>query len=130
MDPADKAEFVALHPDDPHAAAAAAWEHHAASLPVSTTDGVSSVNTGAQSVSYKHGGGEHDVAIGRANWHRSRAKVRSVAVGPEFSKSPSAEHDPPQDQVVVPVARTMTAPRVAPAPHDYGDRPVWQPEQP
>jgi hypothetical protein len=57
--------------DDPHRAAAVAWEAYAALLPPAPT--VSQVATGAQSVSYSPAmpGGAYGLAIQRASWHRS-----------------------------------------------------------
>jgi hypothetical protein len=57
--------------DDPHRAAAVAWEAYAATLPPTPT--VSQVATGAQSVSYSPAmpGGAYGLAVQRASWHRS-----------------------------------------------------------
>lgn len=82
---ADKDRFVALHPDDPHAAAAAAWEAWAATKAPEPV--VGSVATGAQSISYMKGFSEYSACLERADWHRARAKVRSVAVGPLYTRS-------------------------------------------
>jgi hypothetical protein len=83
-----KDRISAAHPDDPHMAAAMAWEAWAATLAASgdaPLSGVTSVSTGSQSVSY--GGRGHGAiasALDRASWHRSRARVYSVPVGPTF----------------------------------------------
>lgn len=78
----DKQQFAARHPQDPHRAAADAWEAWSATLPVATTGSdATSVSTGAQSVSLS-GLGVASGAMGRANYHRARARVRSVRVGP------------------------------------------------
>ncbi len=89
MTQADKDALIAAHPDDPHRAAAEAWEAWAASLGTAGGDGTrgaTSVSTGAQSVSYgdSYGGGDVGDALRRAAWHRSRAKPRSVEVGPQY----------------------------------------------
>lgn len=106
MDPADKQAFTDEHPDDPHAAAAAAWESWAAVMPLDPTEGVASVSTGAQSVSYRSGGGgPRGVALARADWHRTRARVKSVAVGNQYG-----EAAPPA--TASPYARTTNAPAV------------------
>lgn len=82
MDPAEKDEFAARF-RDPHAAAAAAWESWAASLAAEPS--VASVSTGAQTIAYRGGSSPFDVAMERANWHRARTRVSSVAVGPKFA---------------------------------------------
>lgn len=57
--------------DDPHLAAALAWEAYAGTL--EPTASVASVNTGAQSVTYSPAAasGPFGLAIARAQWHRS-----------------------------------------------------------
>ena len=89
MDPALKDEFAAAYPDDCHAAAAAAWEHQAATVADDTggTAGVTAVSTGAQSITYRddgYGSGARGDALRRASYHRSRTRVRSVQVGPSY----------------------------------------------
>ena len=79
---ADKAVFAGRHPTDPHRAAAEAWEAWASSLLVAATGSdATSVSTGAQSVSLS-GAGVASGAMSRANFHRARARVLSVRVGP------------------------------------------------
>lgn len=89
MSVADKDTLIAAHPDDPHRAAAEAWEAWAASLTDPAESGglgATSVSTGAQSVGYsdRYGTGAVGDALRRAAWHRSRAKVRSVDLGPQY----------------------------------------------
>lgn len=79
---ADKDYFTTLHPTDPHAAAAAAWEAWAATLDADPT--VEKVQTGAQAVWYGKGGSASAAAWDRASFHRARAKVVSVPVGPQY----------------------------------------------
>lgn len=71
--PADQAGCIAdaMAGCDPHEIAAVQWEAYAAMLP--PTPAVSSVQTGAQSVSYSPAGpsGSYGLAIARAQWHRS-----------------------------------------------------------
>jgi len=60
---------------DPHLCAALQWESYAAMLPPAAS--VSTVSTGAQSVSYQPPlpGGEYGLAVSRAAWHRSLASA-------------------------------------------------------
>jgi hypothetical protein len=91
------------HPDDPHAAAAAAWEDWAAQLEAAAASSttaeieqvVQSVTTGAQSVTFAPGKTLTSQALDRATWHRARARVYSVQVGPEHETFPTsiAEED-------------------------------------
>lgn len=81
----DKDRFVQMAPNDPHMAAALAWEAWAAVA--DDTPVVQSVSTGAQSATYAKGHSPFTAAMDRAAWHRSRAKVLSVAVGPEYAYS-------------------------------------------
>ena len=90
MSLADKETLATAHPDDPHLAAALAWEAWAATRH-STGDGGSmgaqSVSTGAQSVAFGdgYGSGEQGEALRRAAWHRARSKPRSVDLGPLYA---------------------------------------------
>lgn len=81
MDPADVTALLEAYPGDPHAAAADAWEDYAASLAPEAE--ATSVSTGAQSVTYSGRSSAAGVALDRADWHRRRANVKSVKVGPE-----------------------------------------------
>ena len=83
MDPADKQAFEDAYPGDPHMAAAAAWESWAAVLTAEPV--VANVSTGAQSISYKVGGNDFEVAMERARWHRTRARASSVEVGGSYA---------------------------------------------
>ena len=79
---ADKDYFLTEHPNDPHMAAAVAWEAwgaHLADEPI-----VSGVHTGAQAISYAKGYAAAQSAMERASWHRSRSKVMSVVAGPKY----------------------------------------------
>lgn len=71
--PRDEAERLAslYWPGDPHLMAALMWEAYAAGLAPSPS--VSTVNTGAQTVSYDPPAalGDYGAALARANWHRS-----------------------------------------------------------
>jgi len=88
---ADKTYFLGLHPNDAHAAAAAAWEAWAATL---DADGrMQRVQTGAQTVWYEKGTSAASAAMDRAAWHRTRAKISSVPVGPKYVYSDVGEHD-------------------------------------
>lgn len=88
MDPVEKQEHADAWPDDPHAAAAAAWESWAAQQQEDETTaalaGVRSVSTGAQSITYDGPRTASGKAAQRAAWHRARARVYSVEVGPTF----------------------------------------------
>lgn len=86
----DKDYFVSLAPTDPHLAAALAWEAWASTLEAEPV--VQSVATGAQSATYAKGYSPYANAMERANWHRSRAKVKSVELGPKFQDT--AGYDP------------------------------------
>ena len=81
LDNAVKDELAALYPDDPHRAAAEAWEQYAAMLDAEPE--LASVSTGQQSVSYAVGSSSYSAAMKRATFHRSRARARSVQVAPE-----------------------------------------------
>lgn len=84
----EKQEHADAHPDDPHAAAAAAWESWAAQQQedeaTAALAGVRSVSTGAQSVTYDGPRTASGRAAQRAAWHRARARVYSAQVGPSF----------------------------------------------
>jgi len=69
--PADTAQQIAdANPNaNPYLVAALMWESYAAQLPVAPA--TTSVNTGAQSVTYAGGGDPFSLAIARANWLRS-----------------------------------------------------------
>lgn len=85
---ADKNYFLSLHPDDPHAAAAEAWEAWASTLPDGQDSLVQSVTTGAQSITYVAGGASPlKNAQARAIYHRSRSNITSVIVGPNYTWS-------------------------------------------
>lgn len=86
----DKDYFISLSPNDPHMAAAFAWEAWAATLEAKPV--VQSVSTGAQSATYAKGYSPYTNAMERATWHRSRAKVKSVPVGPHYVDT--ASYDP------------------------------------
>lgn len=81
MDPAEK-QAIADSYDDPHMAAAIAWETWAAQM--DAEGNVTSINTGAQSITYAKGSSPFTVAMERATWHRNRATVRSVNVGEHY----------------------------------------------
>lgn len=99
MDDGEKAEHAAANPDDPHGAAADAWESwasqveaNAASSETATVDQiVQSVTTGAQSVTYAQGRTITSQALERATWHRARARAYTVQVGPEHESYPDDE---------------------------------------
>ena len=78
MDDARKTEYAAAYPDDPHAAAASAWEEWAALMAADPT--IKTAGTGAQSVTFVEGKSAFKQAETRARWHRTRAKARSVPV--------------------------------------------------
>jgi len=74
-----KDEIAAKHPDDPAAAAAEAWAVWANEMPVDE-QGVKSVTTGAQSITYDQS--PYESAMERARWYKSRSKsAASVDVG-------------------------------------------------
>lgn len=89
MDQTAKDYWAAQHPNDPHMAAAAAWESWAASNPEDiasgTGVGVKSVSTGAQSVTYDGPRTVFAQSMERARWHRARARATSVDVGPQYA---------------------------------------------
>jgi hypothetical protein len=90
MDAGRKAEIAAIegYQDNPHLAAAVAWEEYAATQEVEYgAASVVSVSTGAQSVQYG-ASGPGSAALARANWHRARAKVESVPLGPDHIRQP------------------------------------------
>lgn len=77
LDNAIKDELWALYPDDPHRAAAEAWEQYEATQ--EPTDQVVSASSGDQSVTYGALSG-----IGKKiAFHRSRQRPLSVPVGPD-----------------------------------------------
>ena len=82
MDPADKQAFADAYPTDPHRAAAMAWQSWAASLPIEPP--VTSVSTGAQSISYEKGYSEYEAAMARSDWHLVRAKAVAINVGQHY----------------------------------------------
>lgn len=87
MDQQAKDYWAAEHPDDPHAAAAAAWESWAAQQAdpdPATNPTVRSVTTGAQSVTYDGPTTPAGQAMARARWHRARARAYSAEVGPTY----------------------------------------------
>ena len=82
MSQGDKDKFASDYSDS-HYAAAMAWESWAAGLPAES--GVKEIRTGAQSVVYDGKASAFDAAMERARWHRARASVVSVDVGPTFA---------------------------------------------
>lgn len=100
MDDGEKAEHDAAHPGDPHGAAAAAWESwgaqlagaEASSAGATPTAGVVSVSTGAQSVTYAEARTARGAALEQAAWHRARAGVLSVELGPEYGVATEATY--------------------------------------
>lgn len=97
MDAEDKTAHDEAHPDDPHAAAAAAWEDWASRLEAAAASSaeaavdqvVQSVSTGAQSVTFATAKTTTQTALDRATWHRARARVFTVQVGPEHVTFPT-----------------------------------------
>jgi hypothetical protein len=91
MDEGEKEHWASAYPTNPHKAAGMAWESWAAQLADDEVAVVSSVSTGAQSVSYAQPTSAHSRAVARANWHFSRmpGAVRSpdypTSVGPTMS---------------------------------------------
>ena len=78
-----KDEIAAKHPDDPFAAAAEAWVVWANEMPIEE-QGVKSVSTGAQSITYENGG-PYDAAMERARWYLSRSKnATAVDIGGKY----------------------------------------------
>ena len=91
MPPLEKAMWAARYPDDPHRAAACAWESWATSLMAeagfSTAGVVTSKSTGGQSVSYDGVLTEYDAANQAAQYHWAR--VLSAAVSsPDYPTAP------------------------------------------
>jgi hypothetical protein len=99
MPPEEKQEHADAWPDDPHMAAAVAWESWAAQQQedeaTAATAGIRSISTGAQSVTYDGPRTASGRASARAVWHRARARAYSVDVGPTFQvgRSPWAGDD-------------------------------------
>jgi hypothetical protein len=87
----DKDYFVSCAPTDPHLAAALAWEAWASNA--DDEPAVREVWTGVQKVQYARGNTPFQTAMDRAAWHRSRAKIQSVAVGPKYEISESLGSD-------------------------------------
>ena len=110
MPTGDKDDIAAAYPGDPHAAAAVAWEVWAATVQDDGTVGVQSVTTGAQTVTYAGSSGSGVVgdALRRAAWHRSRARVRSVEVGP--TSDVEARHGRGEDWGTIPTFDAGTIP--------------------
>ena len=78
-----KDEIAAKHPDDPYAAAAEAWATWANEMPIEE-QGVKSISTGSQSITYE-GGGPYDAAMDRARWYKSRSKTaKALDVGGKY----------------------------------------------
>lgn len=125
LTPEQKAEFAALYPDDDHAAAAAAWEYYAATVPPSPSDNIKSVRTGNQTVTYNAGGSTQGSAFDRANWHRARARVRSVELGPTYARSWEVGDTGPQDQTTGD-GRTVGEDQV----DAWGESRLWQRDRP
>lgn len=82
MDRAEQEVWAAAAPGDPHLAAALAWESWAAQAADAPGDGVVSVSTGSQTVSYGGPRSEQGRAAERARWHRARAKIYSAPMLP------------------------------------------------
>lgn len=91
LSPEEKDAFAAAHPGDPHAAAAAAWEAHAATL--AAEPAVAGVSTGAQSITYAKGTSPFADAQARADWHRARSRPYTVAVGGAYGKGIADDPD-------------------------------------
>lgn len=92
MDEYERQAYADQYPDNPHGAAAAAWEDWAAQLddPDPSTARVQSLSTGVQTVTYRAAGSARSQALERARWHRARASAYSVAVGPRYATAPEA----------------------------------------
>lgn len=73
-----KKAFADQYREDPHRAAAEAWEFYAGQM--DPEPGIIRASTGAQNVAYKEALGKFHQAEGRARWHRARMRGRSVAV--------------------------------------------------
>lgn len=76
--------YVEAYPNDPHAAAAHAWESWAVQM--ETDSGVQSIQTGEQSITYASPSSGPQDAWNRAKWHRARARAYSVEVAPTFTR--------------------------------------------
>lgn len=73
-----KKAYADQYREDPHRAAAEAWEAWAAVM--EPEPGIISASTGAQNVTYKEARAAFVQAESRARWHRARMRGRSVAV--------------------------------------------------
>lgn len=95
MDPAEKLQWQAAAPDDPHMAAALAWESWAAQQDPSdaSTQRPRSVSTGAQSVTYDGPSSTYGAAMERAKFHRARARAYSAELGPTYGPGWGADPD-------------------------------------
>ena len=88
MDSEEKDEWAAAYPDDAHRAAGAAWESWAAQLKATGEDvGVTSVSTGAQSISYATGTSAVQRALDVAAWHYARSPAGAV-LSPDYNRTP------------------------------------------
>ena len=76
MPDAQKDEIAANHPDDPFLAAAEAWATWANEIPVEE-QGVTSISTGNQSITYDSGG-PYEAAMDRSRWFKSRSKQNAA----------------------------------------------------
>jgi len=85
----DRDALLAAYPGDPHAAAADAWFDYAAGLDSAAS--VTSVSTGAQSVTYAAGSSPFAVATGRGDWHLSRAHAKTVKIAGTVESLPFGE---------------------------------------
>lgn len=84
LSPEEKDGFAAAFPNDPHGAAAAAWESYAATLPAEAA--VTGVSTGAQSITYAKGSSPFADAQARADFHRARSCPYTTPVGGDYAK--------------------------------------------
>lgn len=77
MEQSEKDAYARRWPNDPHRAAAQAWEDWAARMDVAPV--IMTASTGAQNVSYAPDGhSAFQDANARARWHRARCKAYSV----------------------------------------------------
>ncbi len=93
MDSEEKDAWVEAFPDDPHQAVGAAWESWATQLMSSGEEvGVTSVSTGAQSISYASPTSQSLRAMEVARWHYARSGKGAVR-SPDYPASVSAAPD-------------------------------------
>lgn len=102
MSPEEQAAWLAAYPDDPHMAAGMAWESHAAALMASGTSSglekaVTSISTGAQSITYAKPVSLSQAASDVAAWHFLRSR-RTAVRSPDYPATGATGATDPQGE--------------------------------